>query len=481
MHLQVVLRVTGVLLSIFSLALLLPAVVAWIYGEPTVQVFMLAFLLTGGTGLFLWGSMRGTAELRGGDGFLVTALFYVALTMAGTLPFLLDSDLDLSFTDAAFESMSGLTTTGATVLTGLDGLHRSLLFYRQLLQWFGGMGIIVLAVAILPMLGIGGMQLYRAESPGPVKDTKLTPRITETARALWMIYVGLTLACGLAFWLAGMTAFDAICHSFSTVSIGGFSTHDASFGFFNSPAIEMVAILFMVISAINFGLHFSVFRAGNVLQYFRDPESRALFGLIFLGFIVISGVLLQHGADSERPLLDALFQVVSMLTTTGFTSADYTLWPAAASTLLIIASFAGGCAGSTAGGIKIVRVLLLFKQGLRELRILIHPAAVYQVKLGGHRVSDKVVSAVWSFCAVYALTFLALFVLASLLSGLDFQTSFSAVAASLNNLGPGLGEVAANFQAVNEPTKWVLIVAMLLGRLEILTILVLLTPLFWRR
>lgn len=481
MHSQTVLRTTGILLTVFSLTLLLPAAVAWWYQEPTITDFGIAFLVTGGVGLLFWVASRGQGELRSGDGFLVTTLFYLTLVFAGALPFVLDRDIDVSFTDAVFESMSGLTTTGATVLTGLDEMSRSILFYRQLLQWLGGMGIVVLAVAILPMLGIGGMQLYRAESPGPTKDTKLTPRIAETAKALWSIYAGLTLLCGLSYWAAGMEPFDAICHALSTVSIGGFSTHDASIGYFNSQAIESVAIVFMILSAINFGLHFTILKSRSPLLIFKDAESRGFLGLMLLGVLFVTVLLAAEPGASGSPVSDAVFQVVSMMTTTGFTSTDYSTWPAAASLMLILASFAGGCAGSTAGGIKVVRVLLLFLQGVRELRSLVHPSGVFHVKLGGARVPDKVISAVWSFFAVYALSFLVLLVLVSAISGFSFETSFSAVAACLNNLGPGLGEVAANFQSANDPTKWVLIGAMLLGRLEIFTILVLLTPLFWRR
>jgi len=331
------------------------------------------------------------------------------------------------------------------------------------------------------MLGVGGMQLYRAESPGPVKDAKLTPRIAQTAKALLLIYVGLTISCATAYFLAGMSVFDAICHAFSTVAIGGYSTHDQSLGYFNSTSIESVAIVFMVLSAINFGLHFSVFRQRNPLLYFRDPESRTFLGLLVVGAVLVTGILLQHPSLTQTPVLDGVFQVVSMASTTGFTSTDYTLWPAAAPLILIFGSFAGGCALSTAGGIKIIRVILIYRQGMRELRTLIHPNGVFPVKLGGSPVPERVIEAVWSFCAVYALSFIVLLVLVSILSGLDFESSFSAVAACLNNLGPGLGDVAANYQSVDDGAKWVLIVAMLLGRLEIFTLLVLLMPAFWRR
>lgn len=481
MHLTAILRVTGILLAAFSLTLLAPVLVAVIYEEQNALEFGLLFLLTGGSGLLLWGVSRNGRELRSGDGFLVTVLFYLALALFGALPFIFDKALHASVTDAVFESMSGLTTTGATVFTGLDTLPKSLLFYRQLLQWFGGMGIIVLAVAILPMLGIGGMQLYRAESPGPVKDTKLTPRIAGTAKALWLIYFAMTVTCATAYYFGGMSLFDAICHAFSTVSIGGYSTHDLSLGYFNSTTIELIAVVFMILSAINFGLHFSAFRQQRLSVYWRDPEAKTLLLLMSAGSIAVVWILLVNPGASDSPVMDGIFHFVSVATTTGFASTDYAVWPTGALIIMLIASFAGGCAGSTAGGIKIVRVMLIYLQGVREVKTLIHPNGVFPVKLGDATVPDKVISAVWSFCAVYALTFFLLFMLVGVVSGLDFESSFSAVAACLNNLGPGLGGVAANYSLVNDPTKWILVIAMLLGRLEIFTLLVLLTPAFWGR
>ncbi|MDA1073637.1 MAG: TrkH family potassium uptake protein [Proteobacteria bacterium] len=480
MHLSVILRVTGLLLTIFSSAMLAPAIVAVFYGEQAVTTFGLAFVVTLVSGLLMWLPMRGKRELRSGDGFLVTALFYVSLGLFGAIPFYFSDSVDLSFTDSAFESLSGLTTTGATVIVGLDDLPRSILFYRHLLQWFGGMGIIVLAVAILPMLGIGGMQLYRAESPGPGKDTKLKPRITETAKSLWLIYLSLTVACAISYWLAGMSPFDAICHSFSTVAIGGFSTHDASIGYFNSPAIESVAMVFMVISGINFGLHFTVESRRNPLFYLRDPEAR-LYLMVLVGMSVLISFLLISNASTDAPFRDALFQTISITTTTGFTTSDFSHWPSAAPIILLFGAFAGGCAGSTAGGIKMVRVLLIYRQGLAEIRRLIHPSGVFPIKLGRQRVADNVVEAVWSFFVAYVIIFLLMVCAVMLLSDLDFLSAFSAVGASLNNLGPGLGSVAANYADVNGPVKWTLVFAMLLGRLEIFTVLVLLTPAFWRR
>ncbi|MEM7218341.1 MAG: TrkH family potassium uptake protein [Pseudomonadota bacterium] len=481
MHFSVILRVTGILLTIFSLTMLLPVGIAAIYGESSTHAFAIAFVITVGVGLALWRLTPQGAELRNRDGFLITVLFYLGLGTFGALPLWLHNSLDLSFTDAAFESLSGLTTTGATVILGLDELPRSILFYRQFLQWLGGMGIIVLAVAILPMLGIGGMQLYRAESPGPVKDAKLTPRITQTAKALWYIYLTLTALCAASYYAAGMSLFDAICHSFSTVAIGGFSTHDASLGYFDSAGIEAVAIVFMVIAAINFGLHFTVVSRRRIGYYLRDWEVRLFVGVLLLIAGITMSVLWAHPEASDTPVRHALFQTVSIATTTGFTTTDFSVWPSVAPILLLLAAFAGGCAGSTAGGLKMVRVLLIYLQGLREVRRLIHPAGVFPVKLGNATVPDRVIEAVWGFFAAYVIIFLTMVCAIMLLSPVDFTTAFSAVGACLNNLGPGLGAVAANYADQAIATKWILILAMLLGRLEIFTLLVLLTPAFWRR
>jgi len=482
-QLNVVQRVIGLLLMVFSFTMLPPAVVGLIYGDGSVWPFLDGFLIILGAGLLLWLPVRRVRkELRLRDGFLVVVSFWVVLGLAGALPLYLSPELAVSVTDAVFESMSGLTTTGATVVVGIDDLPHSILFYRQQLQWMGGMGIIVLAVAVLPMLGVGGMQLFRAETPGPVKDNKLTPRITETAKALWYIYLGLTVACGTAYWLAGMEVFDAIGHAFSTVAIGGFSTHDASMGYFNSPLIEMIAVVFMLLSGANFALHFLAWRRVSLRPYASDPEFRVYFSILFAVAVVTSGYLYFTGifSDPASALHHGVFQAVSIGTTTGFTTAAYHYWPGFLPVLLLFVSFIGGCAASTGGGLKVIRFMLLLKQGMRELKRLVHPSAQLAVKVGRKPMDEKVIEAVWGFFSAYVAVFTVMMLLL-MASGLDQVTAFSAVAASINNLGPGLGEVGAHYRDINDFSKWVLCVAMLLGRLEIFTLLVLITPAFWRR
>ena len=480
MRIAPILRVTGGLLMLFSVAQLVPVAVALFYNESTITPFLAAFAVSFLVGGLLWVAGRGEIELRSRDGFLITVLFYLGLGFTGAVPFLLAPSVGVPFTDGVFESLSGLTTTGATVLAGLDDLPRSVLLYRQLLQWLGGMGIIVLAVAVLPMLGVGGMQLYRAESPGPVKDTKLKPRIAQTAKALWYLYLGFTVACALAYYLGGMSVFDAICYSFSTVAIGGFAPHDASVGYFDSVAIESVAIVFMVLSGMSFALHFTVLARRSLAPYARDDELRLYIWALGTVAAIVIVVLLLDGMAPSQSIREGLFQAVSIATTTGFTTTDHSVWPLLAPVLMIFAAFAGGCAGSTAGGLKMYRVLLIYRQGIREVRRLIHPNGIFHIKLGEQLVPDRVVDAVWGFFAVYLIVFLTMVCILLGISDLDFLTAFSAVAANLNNLGPGLGDVAANYQALPPATKWVLMLAMVLGRLEIFTLLVLLTPEYWR-
>ncbi len=481
MHIALICRILGMLLMVFSLTLFSPIIVSLWYGDGLYPAFLLAFAITVISGALIWMPVaKQTADLRTRDGFLITSLFWIVLGLFGSLPFLLAPTPQLSISDAVFESLSGLTTTGATVITGLDHLPKSILFYRQQLQWIGGIGIIVIAVAILPMLGIGGMQLYRAETPGPIKDSKLTPRITETAKALFLIYLLLTVSCAIAYWLAGMSGFDAICHAFSTIAIGGFSTHDASIGYFNSTPIMLIATLYMLIAGINFALHFYALRQSSIKHYLRDSESR-FFTYTILGaaLLVISYLVLMGTYPMGEGLIHGLFQTVSIATTAGFATADFASWPSFLPVLLLILSFMGGCGGSTGGGIKAVRVMLMAKQGLRELSQLVHPNAVIPLKIGNRRVEAKVVSAVWSFFAVYMFAFIVILLLL-MATGLDYTTAFSAVVASLNNLGPGLGDVASHYGNISAPAKWILCFSMLLGRLEVFTLLVLFTPGFWR-
>lgn len=482
MHFQTVLKILGVLLIIFSVTHLTPLLVSFIYNDGNSFPFMLSFSVTFITGLLLWGPVRKTKrDLRYRDGFLVVVLFWTVLATFGALPFIFSSNLPLSITNAFFESMSGLTTTGGTIFTSLDDLPHSTLFYRQQLQWLGGMGIVVLAVAIMPMLGIGGMQLYRAETPGPMKDNKLTPRITESAKALWYIYLGLTLICGIAYWVAGMNLFDAICHAFSTVAIGGFSTHDSSLGYFDSAAIENIAIVFMLIASANFSLHFLSFRNRSLKPYLRDSEYRFFLSVIVLvSFIVVGSLIAQEVYPTVGLSLNqGLFHLVSIVTTTGFTSSGFAWWPGALPVLLILLSFMGGCAGSTAGGMKVMRIQMMYKQGRKEIVRLVHPNAVLSIKTGGQVISDRVISTVTAFFSMYILSFaMAGFALSAV--GLDWITAFSAAAACLNNLGPGLGEVANNYANINDSAKWILSFTMLLGRLELFTLLVLFTATFWQ-
>jgi trk system potassium uptake protein TrkH len=482
-QLRVVIRIIGLLLMGYSFSMWPPIMVSLIYADGEESYFIATWLMMLGLGLVLfWPVRKLRFELRTRHGFLIVALFWTVLGIFSGLPFFLSPSPALSFTDAVFEAVSGFTTTGATVITGLDSLPPSVLYYRAQLHFLGGMGIIVLAVAIMPMLGVGGMTLYRAETPGPMKDDKLTPRIAHTARALWMVYVGLNLACALAYWLGGMTMFDAICHAFATIATGGFSTHDASFAFFNSPLLDWLAVLFMFLGGVNFAIHFVAFRNRSLLNYLRDAETRA-FVLMCAGlvFLITALLLLEHEYDDPLTAFRcAAFELISVVTTTGFTTANFVDWPSFLPLLLIYVSFIGGCAGSTSGGMKVMRVMLLVKQAGREVGRLVHPRAVIPIKVGEKVMREEVISAVWGFFALYAASTAAL-TLAVMGTGQDIVSAFSAVAACLNVLGPGLGSVASSMIGLTDTATWIMIFAMLLGRLEIFTLFVLLTPAFWRR
>lgn len=414
------------------------------------------------------------------DSLLFAVLTWSITGILGALPIYLITDASL--TDAVFESVSALTTTGATILVGLDQMPRSFLLYRQFLQWMGGLGVVIFVVAVLPMLNVGGMRLLKAEIPGPVKDEKLTPRVANTAHYLWMVYVILTLACAIAYYLSGMSLFDALAHSFTTISTGGFSTHDASMGYFGSNTILLVSSVFMVLGAINFALHFSVYYKKSLFLYFRDEEARVFLCIILGLTLMLSGILWQQGAYSGvfDVLVQSVFHITSFITSTGYGAADLSAWPQVTAVLLVITAYLGGCAGSTAGGNKIIRNIITFKIIRREFRRLAHPKGVFALKFQGRSVSQSVVSSVMAFMALAVTTSLAL-TLVLMYTGLDFWSAFTAVAACLNVLGPGFDQVGSNFQPVSDAGIWVLTGAMILGRLEYFTLLALLLPGFWVR
>tara|TARA_Y100000766_G_scaffold283949_1_gene301020 strand:+ start:2394 stop:3800 length:1407 start_codon:yes stop_codon:yes gene_type:complete len=466
---------------IFSLAQFIPGFLAYSFNE---KEFVYNFFTTGsvtfvvGCLLFFLAADK-DGDLRTKDGFIITIFFWTVLGFFGSIPFFLANLEGVSYIDSLFESISGLTTTGATVFVGLDEMPQSLLFYRQLLQWLGGMGIIVLAVAVLPLLGVGGMQLYKAETPGPLKDSKLTPRITETAKALWFVYLTMTISCSVLYKYFGMSWFDAICHAFSTVSIGGFSTHDDSFAYFNNSSLRWTAIIFMVVSGINFALHYLAWTKKRILHYFYDSEVKLYLSLLTTTALITFLTLYYSDNIYDDMIVDSVFQAVSIGTTTGFLTSNYSNWPLFVPIMLLVAAFIGACAGSTGGGIKVIRALILIRQGSSEITKLIHPNAVVTIKFGKKTLDPRVSESVWGFFAVYVATFL--FILMFLLSqSNDFLTAFSAVGATLNNLGPGLGSVADNYKEITDGSKLALCLAMLLGRLEIFTLLLLFTPSFWR-
>ena len=480
MHWRAIIRLFGILLMLYGISFVPSIGIAFLYDDGQWNVFIISLLMTTVTGLVLWLPNRQQRdELSIRDGFLFVTLFWVVLGFAGALPFIIG--LHLNMTDAVFESVSGFTTTGATVITGLDQLPASILYHRQQIQWLGGMGIIVLAIAILPLLGVGGMSLYKAETSGVAKSEKLTPRIAQTARVLWLIYLALTVACTLGYWLAGMDMFDAVGHAFATVATGGFSTHDASIGYYNSPAIEAIAIVFMLAGGTNFAIHFYAWRRVTLEPYFTDAEVRA-YGFFFLAGTIIVAVSLYWTAAYSgiwQSLRYSAFQVASVLTSTGFGTATFGNWPLHIPLIMVILSFIGGCGGSTAGGIKVVRILLLAKLGVRQLFQLAHPQTIRVIKLLKRPVSEDVLFSVWGFYVLYIVTTLMLTV-AMMAAGLNLESAFGAVVATINLLGPGLGEVASNFATVSPVVKWLAVFAMLVGRLEVFTLLILFLPSYWR-
>ncbi len=476
-------RALGMILMLFGLTLLAPFGLSYFTHDGATRMFFLVFLLTLSCGCLLWYRYRrGRRDLNVRDGVLLVVLVWTVLPAFSALPFIVH--LGMTHTDAYFEAVSGLTATGATVMSGLDELPLSINLWRHLMHWLGGMGLIVLAVAILPMLGIGGRQMLAAEVPGPMKDSRLTPRVTETAKGLWLVYIGITFLCIFAYAWGGMGWFDAVCHAFSTVALGGFSTHDANFGYFDSPRLEWVAVVFMLFSGINYATHFMFIRSRSLRHYAHDPEAGWFIGVLLVSVIILANYLWKEGAfgNMHESMRHTLFHVVSVATTSGFSTQDYAQWPMFVGLwMLFLASFATS-AGSTGGGIKMMRALLLYKQVYRELIRAMHPNAVYHVRLGGATAPVTVLFAVLAFAFVYMACIVTL-TLTLAFTGLDIVTAFSAVIACINNTGPGLGQVgpAANYAVLEDFQTWVCIFAMLLGRLEIFTLLVVLTPAFWRK
>ena len=472
-------KIVGIMLLLFSITLLIPLIVSFLYSDGNHFTFiysLITILVLGG--LLYFPNRSAVSDIKIKEGFLIVVLFWVVLSLVGSIPFMLDKQLSLSFIDAFFESVSGWTTTGATIITNLDSLSPSILIYRQELQWLGGMGIVILALAVLPMLGVGGMQLYKAESTGPIKDNKISPRIAETAQSLWSIYLGLTIACAVLYYVAGMTAFDAIAHSFSTIAIGGFSTHNMSIGYYNNLYIETICIFFMFISAVNFILHYVSLSSKSLLCYLKDSEF-ITYLLLIISLLIIFTIFIAATGNSSIPFNEILFQTVSFITTSGFTSTTFESWPSFIVTVLIFMSFVGACAGSTGGGLKVIRVLLLFKLLKKELLKILHPTAEIPIRLNKSPINEDLSGTLYNFFIFYIISYLFLSFLL-LLSGLDITTSFSATASCINNLGPALGEAYNNYSSLNVFSKYVLSFSMILGRLEIFTLLIVMTPYFWK-
>ena len=478
MNLKSILNLFSVLILFFSFSFVFPIFISIIFNDDAFYIFLKTFIsisLIGVIGLILTRNINN--ELSQKDGFVIIVMFWVVLSFAGSIPFYLSG---MSIIDSFFESMSGITTTGATVISNIDALPESILFYRQMLQWMGGMGLIVLAIAVMPLLGIGGGQIYKTEIPGAMGEQRLTPRIKETAQALWSIYLGLTIVCALLYYFGGMSPFDAVSHAMSTVAIGGFSTHNESIGYFNSTTIEIICIVFMLLSAFSFTLHYFAIYKRKPLKYFYDPEFRFFFSILLLVLIVSFLINLLSINDDGPSYKEILFHSVSMITTTGFSISDTSNWPLSISFLLLIGAFIGACSGSVGGGVKSWRVMIMLNHAYSNIMKIIHPNSVISLKIGSRSVDDEVATSVWGFFSIYVISFMIL-LLAVLISGLDLESAFSAVGACLNNLGPGLGVVSENYSNLNVFTKSTLAFAMLLGRLEIFTLLVILTPMFWAK
>ncbi|MBJ7554356.1 potassium transporter [Marinomonas spartinae] len=476
-----ILHLCSFLVLLYSLSMLVPILISFIYGENELHAFLITFAIAFSIGLIGWKATDGgDKNLRTRDGFMVAVIFWVSFSIISTLPLYLDRRLGLSMTDALFEGISGITTTGASVLSHIDTLPKSILYYRAQLNFLGGLGIIVLAVAVMPFLGIGGAKLYQSEMPGPMKEEKLTPRLADTARNLWVIYTAMAVLCGLSYYAAGMNWFDALCHSLSTVSLGGFSTHDDSLGYYHSAPIEIVGGVFSILAALNFSLYYIVILNRSFKPIFKNSEVRFFILVLFIIVSIVCLELYRTGTfDAKDSLVHGFFQAVSIMTDNGLGAANFPHWPAQVVLLLMGASFFGGCVGSTCGGIKAMRFLLLYRQGSREIDQLIHPNAVYQIKVGGDSVSDRVIQSVWGLFFLF-IFFSCAFIWGLVAMGYDLPTAFGTVAACINNMGFGYGETASGFGGLTDPAKWLMCVAMIFGRLEIFPVLIVLSRTYWR-
>ena len=477
MNFRAIINLFSILVLLFSFSYVFPIVVSLLFNDGSLHLFLPTFVFIGVLGLIGFFCTKGVQrDLSAKDGFVIIVMFWLVLSLAGSIPFYLSG---MSPIDSFFESMSGITTTGATVISNIESLPESLKFYRQLLQWMGGMGLIVLAIAVMPLLGIGGGQLFKTDIPGAMGEQRLTPRIQETAKALWSIYLGLTVLCTIFYTIAGMSFFDAVSHSMSTVSIGGFSTYDNSIGHFNNLTIEIICMVFMLLSAMSFALHyFSIYKSKS-LKYFYDPELRFFVSILLIIFILALSVN-AVSSQSNLSIRELAFHTVSTVTTTGFGISDTSTWSFSLSFLLLIGAFIGACSGSVGGGVKSWRVMIMLNHAYSNIVKMIHPNSVVTLKVGTKSVDNNVATSVWGFFSIYVISFVIL-LMAVLISGLDLETAFSAVGACLNNLGPGLGLVSENYSEVNSFAKGVLAFSMLLGRLEIFTLLIILTPLFWSK
>ena len=479
-----VVHILSKVLMLFAFAFLLPLGVAVALDDGAQRAYDEAIIIAFASGVVLWVlSHRGRRELQTRDGFLLVVLIWAVLPVYSAVPLLVYMP-ELSFTDAYFEAVSGLTATGATVLSGLDHLPPSINIWRTQMHWIGGMGVIVLVVAVLPMLGVGGRQLFKAETPTPMKDSKLTPRMAETAKGLWQVYAAITVVCMVALWLGGMNWVDAVVHGFSVMGLGGLSSHDASMAYFDSVQLEIIVMVFALIAGISFSTHFMAFRTRSLLTYRVDSEIRWYFTVLALSIAGLTWFLWAKGfyLDLPEALRYAAFNTVSVATTLGFSNTDYNVWPYFAPLWMLFLSSFIASSGSTGGGIKMLRAVLLYKQVYREMIKLVHPNAAIHTKVGRQPVPNKIIYAVLAFLFIYVASVVILsFILSA--SGLDVFTAFTAVVAMVNNTGPGLGQVgpASTYAVLNDFQTWVCAFAMLLGRLEFFTLLVVLTPVFWRK